>query len=75
MKKIGVERSVYKEGRKKVKIDKLKKEKEEEIERMKEIKIEIKEKLIEMVKERREGKIGENKDILRGMLWKGKKEE
>ncbi|MEC6999244.1 S49 family peptidase [Brucella abortus] len=63
LKKIGVERRVYTAGSNKVTLDPFQPEKAEDIERLKALQLEIHATFIDMVKERRAGKLGDNPDL------------
>jgi signal peptide peptidase SppA len=69
LKKIGVERRVYTAGSNKATLDPFKPEKEEDIERLKALQLEIHETFIDMVKERRGGKLKDDPDLFTGLFW------
>lgn len=71
LKKIGVERRVYTAGSNKVTLDPFQPEKAEDIERLKALQLEIHATFIDMVKERRAGKLGDNPDLFSGLFWTG----
>ncbi|MBA8837455.1 S49 family peptidase [Ochrobactrum sp. RH2CCR150] len=71
LKKIGVERRVYTAGSNKVTLDPFQPEKKADIERLKSLQLEIHETFIDMVKERRGGKLAEESDLFTGLFWTG----
>jgi signal peptide peptidase SppA len=73
MKKIGVERRVYTAGQNKALLDPFKPEKKEDVERLKALQLEVHETFIDMVKERRGGKLKDDPDLFTGLFWTGKK--
>ncbi len=72
LKKIGVERRVYTAGKNKAILDPFQPEKKEDVERLKSLQLEMHETFIEMVKERRGDRLGENEDLFTGAFWTGK---
>lgn len=73
MKKIGVERRVHTAGKNKAVLDPFQPEKKEDVERLKSLQLEIHETFIDMVKERRGAKLGDDPDLFTGLFWTGKK--
>ncbi|CAN7266393.1 S49 family peptidase [Aminobacter sp. LjRoot7] len=73
IKKIGVERRVYTAGANKATLDPFQPEKPEDVERLKKLQLEVHETFIDMVKERRRGKLKDDPDLFTGLFWSGKK--
>ncbi|WP_269932093.1 S49 family peptidase [Aminobacter sp. HY435] len=73
IKKIGVERRVYTAGENKATLDPFKPEKQEDIERLKKLQLEVHETFIDMVKQRRGGKLANDPDLFTGLFWSGKR--
>ncbi|KQU66805.1 peptidase S49 [Aminobacter sp. DSM 101952] len=73
IKKIGVERRVYTAGENKATLDPFQPEKKEDIERLKKLQLEVHETFIDMVKDRRRGKLKDDPDLFTGLFWSGKK--
>jgi serine protease SohB len=71
LKKIGVERRVYTAGENKVILDPFQPEKESDIEYLKTLQLEIHKVFIDMVKERRAGKLTDDATIFSGLFWTG----
>lgn len=71
--KIGVERRVYTAGKNKVANDPFQPEKPEDVERLKALMIEMHDTFIDLVKERRAGKLANDPDLFSGLFWTGKK--
>ncbi|MGB3501910.1 MAG: S49 family peptidase [Mesorhizobium sp.] len=71
LKKIGVERRVHTAGGNKSILDPFKPEKKEDVQRLKELQLEIHGVFIDLVKERRTGRLAENEDLFTGMFWTG----
>ncbi|GES42498.1 peptidase S49 [Rhizobium dioscoreae] len=71
LKKIGVERRVYTAGENKVILDPFKPEKEKDIEYLKSLQLEIHKVFIEMVLERRTGKLSADETVFSGLFWTG----
>jgi len=69
--KLGVERRVYTAGKNKVSLDPFQPEKKADIAYLKELQLEIHQVFIDMVKERRDGKLGDDSDIFTGKFWTG----
>jgi signal peptide peptidase SppA len=73
LKKIGIERRVHTAGRNKAVLDPFQPEKEEDIERLKALQVEVHETFIELVRERRAGRLKDNPDLFTGLFWTGRK--
>ena len=73
LKKIGIERRVHTAGRNKAVLDPFQPEKEEDVERLKALQVEVHETFIELVKERRAGRLKDDPDLFTGLFWTGKK--
>jgi signal peptide peptidase SppA len=73
LKKMGIERRVHTAGRNKAVLDPFQPEKEEDIERLKALQVEVHETFIELVRERRAGRLKDNPDLFTGLFWTGKK--
>ena len=73
LKKIGVERRVYTAGENKVTLDPFQEEKEKDIEHLKSLQVDVHRTFIEMVKERRKGRLVEADDLFTGLFWSGVK--
>ncbi len=71
LKKIGVERRVYTAGENKVILDPFKPEKEKDIEYLKSLQLEIHKVFIDMVLERRTGKLSADETVFSGLFWTG----
>jgi serine protease SohB len=71
LKKIGVERRVYTAGENKVTLDPFQEEKEKDIEHLKSLQVDVHRTFIEMVKERRKGRLVETDDMFTGLFWSG----
>lgn len=69
--KIGVERRVYTAGKNKVMLDPFKPEKKADINHLLALQGEIHEIFIEMVKQRRKGKLADDPDLFSGLFWTG----
>ena len=69
--KLGVDRRVYTAGKNKVMLDPFQAEKKTDITYLKELQLEIHQVFIDMVADRREGKLAEDKDIFTGKFWTG----
>ncbi|MBO6725936.1 MAG: S49 family peptidase [Rhizobiaceae bacterium] len=72
IKKIGVDRRVYTAGNNKSVLDPFQPEKKEDVERLKALQLDVHETFIELVKERRGGKLADNPDLFTGQFWTGK---
>jgi signal peptide peptidase SppA len=73
LRKIGVERRVYTAGRNKATLDPFQPEKAEDVERLKALQLEVHQTFIDMVKERRGGKLADHPDLFTGLFWTGKR--
>ena len=73
LRKIGVERRVYTAGRNKATLDPFQPEKAEDVERLKALQLEVHQTFIDMVKERRGGKLADDPDLFTGLFWTGKR--
>jgi len=73
LRKIGVERRVYTSGRNKSVLDPFQEEKPEDVERLKELQHEVHQTFIDLVKERRGGKLADDADLFTGLFWTGKR--
>lgn len=73
IKKIGVERRVHTAGKNKVTNDPFQPEKPEDVERLKTLMLEMHDTFIDLVKERRAGKLTDDPDLFTGLFWTGKK--
>lgn len=73
IKKIGVERRVHTAGKNKVTNDPFQPEKPEDVERLKVLMEEMHGTFIDMVRERRAGKLSDDPDLFTGLFWSGKK--
>jgi serine protease SohB len=72
LKKIGVERRVYTSGSNKVILDPFQPEKEKDIEYLKSLQLEIHAVFIDMVRQRRAGRIkAEDDTVFSGLFWTG----
>jgi signal peptide peptidase SppA len=73
IKKIGVERRVYTEGKNKAILDPFMPEEEENIEILKDAQRDVYESFKELVKSRRDGKLKNEENLFTGAFWSGKK--
>lgn len=73
LKKIGIERRVHTAGRNKAVLDPFQPEKEEDVERLKALQVEVHETFIELVRERRAGRLKDDPDLFTGLFWTGRK--
>lgn len=71
LKKLGVERRVYTAGENKVILDPFQPEKEKDIEYLKSLQLEIHKVFIDMVRERRTGKLTDDETVFSGLFWTG----
>src|SRR5215470_15516757 len=67
--RLGIERRVHTAGRNKVTLDPFLPEKEEDVERLKALQLEVHETFIDIVKERRAGKLKDDPDLFTGLFW------
>jgi signal peptide peptidase SppA len=72
IKKIGVDRRVYTAGRNKAVLDPFQPEKKEDVERLKKLQVDVHETFIDLVKERRNGKLADDPDLFTGLFWTGR---
>lgn len=73
LKKIGVERRVHTAGSNKAVLDPFREERPEDVERLKALQLEVHETFIDLVKERRGGKLADDPDLFTGLFWSGKR--
>ena len=74
LKKIGVERRVYTAGENKVILDPFQPEKEKDIEYLKTLQLEIHQVFIDMVRERRSGRLKQGEEtVFSGLFWTGQR--
>ncbi|QND49710.1 S49 family peptidase [Rhizobium lusitanum] len=71
LKKLGVERRVYTAGENKVILDPFQPEKEKDIQYLKSLQLEIHKVFIDMVRERRAGKLTDDETVFSGLFWTG----
>ncbi len=69
IRKLGVERRVHTAGANKVTLDPFLPEKPEDIERLKTLQLDVHETFIDIVKERRAGKLKDDPDLFTGLFW------
>ncbi|MEM7214077.1 MAG: S49 family peptidase [Pseudomonadota bacterium] len=69
--KLGIDRRVYTAGKNKVTLDPFQPENKSDVDYLKELQLEIHQVFIDMVKERRSGKLGDDPDIFTGKFWTG----
>lgn len=69
IRKIGVERRIHTAGANKVTLDPFLPEKPEDIERLKTLQLDVHETFIDIVKERRAGKLKDDPDLFTGLFW------
>jgi signal peptide peptidase SppA len=72
IKKIGVERRVYTAGSNKSVLDPFKPEKKDDIERLKSLQLDVHQTFIDLVRERRNGKLADEPDLFTGQFWTGR---
>jgi signal peptide peptidase SppA len=72
IKKIGVERRVYTAGRNKSVLDPFQPEKKADVDRLKALQLEVHDTFIDLVKERRGGKLADKPDLFTGEFWTGR---
>lgn len=72
IKKLGVERRVYTAGKNKVTLDPFQPEKKPDIDHLKKLQLDIHEIFIDMVKQRRIGKLSNDKNLFTGQFWTGR---
>jgi serine protease SohB len=71
LKKIGIERRVYTAGSNKSVLDPFMPEKQSDIEHLKSLQLDVHRVFIDMVKERRAGKLADNDELFSGLFWSG----
>ena len=71
--KLGIERRVHTAGRNKVTLDPFLPEKQEDVERLNALQLEVHETFIDIVKERRAGKLTDDPDLFTGLFWSGRR--
>ena len=71
--KLGVERRVHTAGRNKAVLDPFRAERDEDVERLKALQLEVHQTFIDIVKERRGGKLADDPDLFTGLFWTGMK--
>jgi len=67
--KLGIERRVHTAGRNKAVLDPFLPEKPEDVERLKALQLEVHETFIDIVKERRAGRLNDDPDLFTGLFW------
>lgn len=72
IKKIGIERRVYTAGRNKSVLDPFQPEKKADVDRLKALQLDVHATFIDLVKERRNGKLADEPDLFTGQFWTGK---
>lgn len=73
MKKIGVERRVYAAGENKSVLDPFMPEKQSDIDHLKSLQLDVHRVFIDMVRERRAGKLADDDRLFTGLFWSGEK--
>ena len=73
IKKLGVERRVYTAGENKSVLDPFLPEKQSDIDHLKSLQLDVHKVFIDMVKERRAGKLADNDQLFSGLFWSGEK--
>lgn len=73
LKKVGVERRVHTAGQNKAILDPFRPEKKEDVERLKALQLEIHETFIDLVRERRGGRLADDPDLFTGLFWTARK--
>ena len=71
--KLGIERRVHTAGRNKALLDPFRPENPEDVERLKTLQLEVHETFIELVRERRGGRLADDPDLFTGLFWSGRK--
>ena len=71
--KLGIERRVHTAGRNKVTLDPFLPEKAEDVERLNALQLEVHDTFIDIVKERRAGKLTDDPDLFTGLFWSAKR--
>lgn len=73
LKKLGVERRIYTSGENKSVLDPFMPEKQSDIEHLKSLQQDVHQTFIDMVKERRAGKLSDDPELFTGLFWSGEK--
>ncbi|MCV3766329.1 S49 family peptidase [Rhizobium sp. TRM95796] len=73
IKKVGVERRIYTAGQNKSVLDPFLPEKESDVAHLKSLQLDVHRVFIDMVKERRAGKLAEDDTLFTGLFWSGEK--
>ncbi|MDB5522745.1 MAG: signal peptide peptidase SppA-like protein [Rhizobium sp.] len=73
LRKIGVERRVYTAGENKSVLDPFLPEKQSDIDHLKSLQLDVHKVFIDMVKERRAGKLADDDQLFSGLFWSGEK--
>lgn len=73
LKKIGIERRVYTAGSNKSVLDPFMPEKQSDIDHLKSLQLDVHKVFIDMVKERRAGKLADNDEMFSGLFWSGER--
>ena len=73
MRKLGVERRIYTAGQNKSVLDPFLPEKQSDIDHLKSLQLDVHRVFIDMVKERRAGKLAEDDTLFTGLFWSGEK--
>jgi serine protease SohB len=73
IRKIGVERRVYTAGANKSVLDPFLPEKQSDIDHLKSLQLDVHKVFIDMVKERRAGKLADDPDLFSGLFWSGER--
>jgi signal peptide peptidase SppA len=71
--KLGVERRVHTAGRNKAVLDPFRPENPEDVERLKALQLEVHETFIDLVRDRRGGRLVDDPDLFTGLFWTGRK--
>ncbi|MDN2583691.1 S49 family peptidase [Aquibium sp. ELW1220] len=71
LEKIGVERRLHTAGRNKATLDPFSPERPEDVEHLKALQLEVHQTFIDLVKERRAGKLADSEDLFTGLFWSG----
>lgn len=71
IKKIGVERRVYTAGKNKVSLDPFQPEKKADVDKLKKLQLEVHQTFIDLVQERRQGRLTDDPDLFTGAFWSG----
>jgi signal peptide peptidase SppA len=71
--RLGIERRVHTAGSNKVTLDPFLPERQEDVERLKALQLEVHETFIDIVKERRDGRLKDDPDLFTGLFWTAKR--